>query len=51
VVPVGADFVGTSALETHWSFYPVPLYSGFRTLAMYGHEQLGWLYYKLRGWI
>jgi len=51
VVPVGADFVGTSALETHWSFYPVPWYAGFRTLAMYTHEQVGWLYYKLRGWI
>jgi hypothetical protein len=38
-------------LETHWIFYPVPWYSGFRTLAMYGHEQLGWLYYRLRGWI
>ncbi len=51
VVPVGADFVGTSALETHWNFYPVPWYAGFRTLAMYTHEQVGWLYYKLRGWI
>jgi hypothetical protein len=51
VVPVGTDFVGTSALETHWSFYPVPWYFGFRTLSMYGHEQLGWLYYRLRGWI
>ncbi|MBT3614762.1 MAG: YdcF family protein [Verrucomicrobia bacterium] len=51
VVPVGTDFVGTSALETHWSFYPVPWYYGFHTLSMYGHEQLGWLYYRLRGWI
>ena len=51
VIPVGTDFVGTSALETHWSFYPVPYYFGFRTLALYMHEQLGRLYYKLRGWI
>ncbi len=51
VVPVGADFVGTSALETNWSFYPVPSHFGFQTLAKYTHEQLGWLYYRLRGWI
>ena len=51
VIPVGTDFAGTSALETHWTFYPVPFNSGFSHLALYLHEQVGWLYYKLRGWI
>ena len=49
VVPVGADFPGTYALEHHWTFYPVPWYSGFRMAACYMHEQVGWVYYKLRG--
>ena len=51
VVPVGADFPGTYALEHHWTFYPVPWYSGFRMAACYMHEQVGWVYYKLRGWL
>jgi len=51
VIPAGSDFAGTSALETNWTFYPVPIDSGFRHLALYLHEQVGWLYYKLRGWI
>ena len=51
VVPVGADLQGTSALENMWIFYPVPHDSGFEQLAYYMHEQVGWVYYKLRGWL
>ncbi len=34
-----------------WIFYPVPHDSGFEQLAYYMHEQVGWVYYKLRGWL
>ena len=51
VVPVGADFPGTYAMEHHWTLYPVPWYPGFRMAAYYMHEQVGWVYYKLRGWL
>ena len=51
VVPVGADLQGTCALENNWIFYPVPYHSGFKLLACYMHEQVGWVYYKLRGWL
>ena len=51
VLPVGADLQGTTALENNRSFYPVPHLSGFNHMACYMHEQIGWLYYKLRGWL
>ena len=51
VVPVGSDLQGTRALENNWSFYPVPHTAGFNHLSCYMHEQIGWLYYKLRGWL
>lgn len=51
VIPVGADFEGTSALETGWDFYPVPWDAGFRRMAWFMHEQVGWWYYKFRGWV
>ena len=51
VVPVGGDLEGMSALENHWTFYPVPWHDGFRSAALYMHEQIGWIYYSLRGWI
>ena len=51
VVPVGSDLQGTTALENNWSFYPVPHTAGFNHLSWYMHEQIGWLYYKLRGWL
>ena len=51
VVPVGSDLQGISALENMWIFYPVPHGNGFEQLAYYMHEQVGWVYYKLRGWL
>ena len=51
VVPVGSDLQGTTALEINWFFYPVPHLSGFNDMARYMHEQIGWLYYKLRSWL
>ena len=51
VVPVGGDLEGASAMENMWPFYPVPHIAGFDHLSQYMHEQIGWIYYSLRGWI
>ncbi len=52
VVAVGADFEGLSSLEADFRIYHiVPDPDGFKRLGYFLHEQVGWLYYKLRGWI
>ena len=52
VVSVGSDFEGLSSLEADFRIYSiVPGSGGFQALGFYLHEQVGWLYYKLRGWI
>ena len=52
VVSVGSDFEGLSSLEADFRIYSiVPGSVGFDKLRYYIHEQVGWLYYKLRGWI
>ena len=52
VVAVGSDFEGLSSLEADFRIYGiVPESDGFEKLYYYLHEQVGWLYYKLRGWI
>ena len=51
VIPVGADFMGNNGLETEWDFCPVPSVGAFRKLKLFMHEQVGWWYYKFRGWI
>ena len=52
VVAVGSDFEGLSSLEQDFRIYStVPGSGGFDKLGYYLHEQVGWLYYKLRGWI
>jgi uncharacterized SAM-binding protein YcdF (DUF218 family) len=52
VVSVGSDFEGLSSLEADFRIYNiVPGSVGFDELSYYLHEQVGWLYYKLRGWI
>jgi uncharacterized SAM-binding protein YcdF (DUF218 family) len=52
VVAVGSDFEGLSSLEADFRIYRiVPGLVGFQALGFYLHEQVGWLYYKLRGWI
>lgn len=51
VVSVGCDFQGHAALqyETAWSLTPRP--ERFHRLNQWVHEQIGWYYYRLRGWI
>lgn len=51
IVPVACDFVGLSTLETDKPFTPFPEIYGFQYLTLYIHEQIGWLYYRLRGWV
>jgi len=52
VVSVGSDFEGLSSLEADFRIYSiVPGSDRFDKLGNYLHEQVGWLYYKLRGWI
>ena len=51
VVPVGSDLQGASAMQNMRFFYFVPKNTGFNHLSNYMHEQIGWLYYKLRGWL
>jgi len=52
MVPVGSDFEGLSYLEADFRIDSiVPDSDGFQALHLYLHEQVGWLYYKLRGWI
>jgi uncharacterized SAM-binding protein YcdF (DUF218 family) len=51
VIPVGADFIGTDALERKCDFCPVPSIETFSHLKLYMHEQVGWWYYKFRDWI
>jgi uncharacterized SAM-binding protein YcdF (DUF218 family) len=51
VVPVGCEFHGVSAMDAggNWQWLPRS-----RVLAWYQlwlHETLGWMYYRLKGWI
>ena len=50
VVPVACDFRNLGTPHTD-SFNPFPEAVGFDLLEIYTHEQVGWLVYRLRGWI
>jgi len=45
------DLQGTNDLENNWTFYTEQHLTGFNHMACYMHEQIGWLYCKLRGWL
>ena len=52
VIPVGSDFTGISAVESDSRIYNIiPGPGGFTALGYYLHEQIGWLYYRMRGWL
>ena len=52
VIPVGSDFKGISSSQSDYRIYDIiPGTEGFACLGNYLHEQIGWLYYKLRGWL
>jgi len=53
---VACDFEGTASL-LDWEnnprriFNPFPNAGGFKLMGVYLHEEVGWWYYRLRGWI
>lgn len=51
VVPIGCDFSGMDGLDTgsQWGF--VPHLRGFSILQRWSHEEIGWWWYRLQGWI
>jgi len=48
---VGAEFQGLEALNAKLAVRPVPDAEGFRLFRYWLHEELGLIYYRLRGWI
>ena len=48
---VGAEFQGLEVLGGGWSVKPVPDAEGFRLFRYWLHEEMGLIYYRLRGWI
>lgn len=50
-VAVGCDFQGLTWLAKPVSYRVFPRHEQIRLLSLYWHEQLGWAYYRLRGWI
>lgn len=48
---VACDFIGLSFLENQKRLSLFPTANGFHHLELYLHEKIGWLYYRLRGWV
>lgn len=48
--PVASDFIGLPVMEAGREFRIFPTIDGFVQLTTYLHEQVGWYYYKARGW-
>ena len=51
VIPVGAEFLGLDAVESKSSWSVVPRMRGFELMHYWVHEQVGFVYYRMRGWI
>ncbi|MDB4683907.1 YdcF family protein [bacterium] len=51
VIPVGADFIGANNPVSQSIFHLIPSAGGFSNLKNFMHEQVGWWFYKSRGWI
>jgi uncharacterized SAM-binding protein YcdF (DUF218 family) len=51
VVCVPCDFQTELSVETEDELELVPCYSGFQKMSLFLHEQIGWLTYRMRGWI
>jgi len=49
VEPVSCDFRAYGTPKPVFSIFPS--LGNFELLALYTHEKIGWLVYKLRGWI
>lgn len=51
VIPVGAEFLGLDALGGGHEFALVPRVRGFELMKFWVHEEIGWWYYRWKGWI
>ncbi len=50
VVPVGCDFTGISLLEGSRHWFLLPRIGHLAVFSQWLHEELGWAYYRVRGW-
>ena len=50
VHPVGCDFVGLDRLAAKGQWLWVPRLDGFLLVNTWIHEEIGWFYYRLKGW-
>lgn len=51
VIPVAADFQVYGTSKNSRAFTLFPSTGSFELLSLYLHEEFGWYYYKLRGWL
>lgn len=50
VAPVGCEFIGMDVMSSKGGWSVVPRVNGFLLCNTWVHEQLGWWYYRLKGW-
>lgn len=51
VTPVGAEFPGLDSLDAELRWWVIPRAENLATLGAWVHEELGWWYYRYRGWL
>ena len=54
VMPAGAEFLGLDGLDGldgKGSWRVVPRSRGFDLIGYWAHEQVGWLFYRWKGWV
>ncbi len=50
IEPVGCDFGGVNRMAAGGQWHWVPRMDGFQCCNAWLHEELGWWYYRLKGW-
>ncbi|HTH49084.1 MAG TPA: YdcF family protein [Candidatus Limnocylindria bacterium] len=50
IIPAGAEFLGLDS-DGAFQFLPVPRLRGFELMKFWVHEQIGWFYYRWKGWV
>lgn len=50
VQPVGCDFIGLDRMSSKGQWLWVPRLDGFLLVNTWMHEEIGWIYYQLKGW-
>ena len=51
VMPAGAEFLGLDGLDGKGSWMVVPRSRGFDLIGYWAHEQVGWIFYRWKGWV